>query len=136
MFDDLFPKMSDRLWYSHHNENNGVGVSTVFAYDIDMYETAIIDKNGVHPVQRYKELDKAHKGHDRWVKKAKKITEITKLGLPFLKLAKEIIILERIVFTESKKLQFSYGGWISTCYKVEKITQELYEEKEREINNV
>lgn len=136
MFNDLFPKMSDRLWYSPHNENNGIGVSTVYAYDIEMYETAIIDKNGVHPVQRYKELDNAHKGHDKWVKKAKKITEITKLGLPYTNLAKEIVILERIVFPESKKLQFSYGGWVSTCYEIGKITQKEYDEKEREINNV
>lgn len=61
--------------------NNGIGVSTVYASDINQYETAVLDNNGAHPVERYDTREEAQEGHNKWVKFAnsghgKKITVI------------------------------------------------------------
>ena len=45
---------------------NGLLVSTAYTSD-EGYETAIIDSNGVHPVERYKDLETAQNGHAKWV---------------------------------------------------------------------
>jgi len=74
---------------------NGLGVSTVFAGDIDEYETAILDKNGAHPVERYRTKKEAVKGHNKWVKETETLTEIIKLGLPYLYPHSVVVILER-----------------------------------------
>lgn len=58
---------------------NGLTVSTVDSPDMGP-ETAICDINGAHPVERYKTVAKAKLGHEKWVKRAKTITSITKLG--------------------------------------------------------
>ena len=58
---------------------NGVTVSTVYTSD-EGYETAILDVNGTHPVERYPNKDAAKIGHDKWAEKAKTATTIIKLG--------------------------------------------------------
>ena len=45
----------------------GVGVSTVYAWDIELYETSLIDADGVHPVERYEDKSVAAAGHSRWL---------------------------------------------------------------------
>ncbi len=54
-------------------------ISTVFTTDMG-YETAILDANGVHPVERYIDREAAIQGHASWIKKAETLTEVTKLG--------------------------------------------------------
>ena len=51
-------------------KNGGIGVSTVLSSDKG-YETALLDKTGAHPVQRYKNRTFALKGHKKWVRFAK-----------------------------------------------------------------
>ena len=63
-------------------EVNGFVISTAYTSD-EGYETAIIDKNGVHPVERYSDIVEAKEGHQKWIKKAKKFKtedEVIKLG--------------------------------------------------------
>ena len=57
---------------------NGVIVSTAYTSD-EGYETAIMDVNGVHPVQRYESIEDAKIGHKKWCKKAETVDIITKL---------------------------------------------------------
>lgn len=47
-------------------DNNGVGVSTAFSSD-EGYETALLDANGIHPVERYPDKESSLKGHNKWV---------------------------------------------------------------------
>lgn len=54
-------------------------VSTAYTTDCG-YETAIIDKNGVHPVERYDSKAEAELGHEKWCKEAETVTEVIKLG--------------------------------------------------------
>jgi hypothetical protein len=44
----------------------GIVVSTCYTSD-EGYETALIDGNGVHPVERYPNIEKATKGHYKWL---------------------------------------------------------------------
>ena len=62
-------------------ENGGIGVSTAYTSD-EGYETALLDTNGTHPVERNETREQAEKGHKKWVKFAKlgKGKVITKLG--------------------------------------------------------
>lgn len=62
-------------------ENNGIGVSTAYSSD-EGYETTLLDKNGVHPVERYYSREETEKGHIKWVKFAnnKKNKNVVKLG--------------------------------------------------------
>ena len=58
-----------------------IGVSTVWAEDFSAYETALLDNNGTHPVERYETKRDAIKGHKKWVRFArtgvgKKVTEL------------------------------------------------------------
>ncbi len=66
-------------------------VSTVETCDCG-HETAIIDKMGTHPVQRYKNKEDALKGHDSWVKKLKGNFKVIKLGYGHSVKDKEIIL--------------------------------------------
>ncbi len=50
-------------------EKESVGVSTCYSSD-EGYETALIDYNGVHPVERYKTKEQAISGHQKWLQKA------------------------------------------------------------------
>lgn len=63
-------------------EVSGFIVSTIFAYDLEVYETAIIDQNGTHPVERYKEESDSVEGHEKWKKMAESLDgkKVTKLG--------------------------------------------------------
>lgn len=58
---------------------NGIIVSTAHTSD-EGYETALIDKKGVHPVERYSSLKEAQIGHKQWEEKAKTIEKVIKLG--------------------------------------------------------
>jgi hypothetical protein len=46
--------------------NYGVGVSTALTSDFG-YETALLDANGVIPVERYPDEESARAGHERWI---------------------------------------------------------------------
>jgi len=76
-------------------DNNGIGVSTAYTSD-EGFETALLDKNGIHPVERYGTKEDAEKGHIRWVDFAKnghgKV--VKKLGFSWLDMD-ETIILEK-----------------------------------------
>ena len=72
---------------------SGITISTVLTSD-EGYETAIIDNNGVHPVQRYDTKENAEKGHKLWCEKAPQLEKITKLGWMGV-VDEEEIILER-----------------------------------------
>lgn len=43
----------------------GFTISTAFTSD-EGFETAVLDKNGAHPVERYDDKHDAIAGHDRW----------------------------------------------------------------------
>ncbi len=58
---------------------SGLVVSTVLTSDVG-YETAIVDKQGAHPVQRYENRDAAVQGHGQWVARAHELVSIKKLG--------------------------------------------------------
>lgn len=60
-------------------EVNGIIVSTALTSDMG-YETAILDQNGVHPVERYSSKEKAELGHEKWVNDSPAMTAVTKLG--------------------------------------------------------
>jgi len=57
-------------------------VSTVWVGDVVAYETALLDANGAHPVERYADDIAAMQGHHRWVEFTKDGAgkEITVLG--------------------------------------------------------
>ena len=65
--------------------NNGIGVSTVYASDISEFETALLDANGTHPVERYFNEKDAKSGHKKWTAFAKSSNgkEITELGFNY-----------------------------------------------------
>jgi hypothetical protein len=46
---------------------SGIVVSTAYTND-EGHETALLDKNGVHPVERYKGVAEAIVGHEKWLK--------------------------------------------------------------------
>jgi hypothetical protein len=58
---------------------NGLTVSTCYTSDMG-YETAILDDNGVYPVERYSSQAYAVLGHDKWCKEAETLTEVTMIG--------------------------------------------------------
>lgn len=74
------------------NNVNGLIISTVVTVDLGP-ETAIIDKNGTYPVQRYNDKVDAEKGHAEWVEKAKTIKKATKLGYPGITEDEEITLV-------------------------------------------
>lgn len=62
------------------DEVDGLIVSTVDSGDMGP-ETAVIDRNGTHPVERYESEDEARKGHVAWVENIRKgVRKVTKLG--------------------------------------------------------
>ena len=75
-------------------DNNGIGVSTAYTSD-EGYETALIDKNEIHPVERYSDVDKAKIGHEKWVEFAKTANgkTIKSLGWSEMHMDKYIILV-------------------------------------------
>jgi len=73
---------------------NGLVVSTLVTKDLGP-ETAILDKNGTHPVQRYCDKIEAERGHKEWVEKAKTIEKVIKLGYPGADIENEEVTLLR-----------------------------------------
>ena len=59
----------------------GITVSTCWTID-EGYETALLDENGTHPVERYSTEDDAMRGHCKWLVFAHDANEktVTKLG--------------------------------------------------------
>lgn len=79
------------------NCKNGIIVSTANTSD-EGYETALLDKNGTHPVERYKTKEEAIEGHKKWVAFAedgvgKTIKKIGWSGFEGL-LDEDIVVLE------------------------------------------
>lgn len=60
-------------------DGDRIEVSTVYAHDICMYETALCDSDGVHPVERYDSKEEALEGHKKWMN-SKIGDTVTKLG--------------------------------------------------------
>jgi hypothetical protein len=56
------------------DEVNGLEVSTCDTSD-EGYETAILDSEGVYPVERYSTKKAAIRGHKKWCNEAKSITK-------------------------------------------------------------
>lgn len=81
MLDDLLRLMSGMQTGKHQKKDkvDGLVVSTVLSGYMG-WETAILDKNGTYPVQRYGSEKEATQGHKDWVEKAKTLTEVTELG--------------------------------------------------------
>lgn len=75
--------------------NNGIGVSTAYTTD-EGYETALFDKNGTHPVERYDSKRDAESGHEKWIQFAGKADnqKVTKLGGLGLIKDREIILTD------------------------------------------
>lgn len=72
-----FTKKSVRIAFT---EVGGLSVSTVKTSDLGL-ETAIIDKLGTYPVERYESKKEAEVGHLKWVARAEKgLTSVTMLG--------------------------------------------------------
>mgnify|MGYP001602237729 CR=1 FL=1 len=73
---------------------NGLGISTAYTSD-EGYETALLDTNGVHPVERYATRELAVEGHKKWVKFSEgnenKVIELG--GLAGFVKDKEIVLL-------------------------------------------
>ena len=63
-------------------QNGGLGVSTVQIADMPgwEYETAILDAEGAHPVERYHTPAEAEAGHLRWVEASKDLVTIICIG--------------------------------------------------------
>jgi hypothetical protein len=57
-----------------------ITVSTILANDLEVYETALVDKVRSHPVERYDTEEEALQGHMRWVEKVPSLECVTRLG--------------------------------------------------------
>lgn len=101
MYDTLMAIFSDMDNYEERKvarteKKNGITVSTAYTSDCG-YETALIDDNGVHPVERYGDgRELAVEGHKRWVKVAKDGIEVTKLGDADGWVSDEQIVIRRL----------------------------------------
>lgn len=62
-------------------ENNGIGVSTAYTSD-EGYETALLDANGVHPVERYDSREESVQGHKKWVSFANRLCDLKNQNTP------------------------------------------------------
>ena len=69
-----------------------VVVSTCYTKDMG-YETALLDTNGVHPVERYEDEAHAVLGHAKWCEKVPDLNQVVKLGHPDLGAENETIII-------------------------------------------
>jgi hypothetical protein len=69
-FNDVGNYESRKVARVDPEDNGGIGVSTAYTSD-EGFETALLDANGVHPVERYKGRIAAKAGHEKWVEFAK-----------------------------------------------------------------
>ena len=100
MLGELLKAVSDPKATAAHGKRNTIGrdkvrgmiVSTIDTQDLGP-ETAILDKRGSHPVQRYNDKVEAERGHAEWVKKVKTIKTITELGYPGVTEEREITLV-------------------------------------------
>jgi hypothetical protein len=79
------------------NSNGGIGVSTAYVDDLSCYETALLDANGVHPVERYDSKALAEVGHDKWVLFASTGDKKLVIKLGYLYVSSSKIILKAVV---------------------------------------
>ena len=99
MIGELLRAVTDPKGQMEFSKRNTIGrtkvremiVSTVVTRDLGP-ETAILDKNGTHPVERYNDKIEAEKGHEKWVEKIKTENKIIKLGYPGLIEEEEITL--------------------------------------------
>jgi hypothetical protein len=92
---------SERIARVEPEENQGIGVSTVYTSD-EGYETALLDATGAHPVERYTSKVKALKGHKKWVKDAPNLKTVIKLGSSFIGVESEEIELIKVSERKNK----------------------------------
>jgi hypothetical protein len=76
------------------DEAGGVVISTVYAPDLEVYETAVLDRMSSYPVERYATREEAKVGHEKWVEKAASLTEVLALGFGSL-IPDEMVTLVR-----------------------------------------
>lgn len=76
------------------DEVNGLEVSTAYTSDYG-YETAILDQNGAHPVERYLDKSAAIVGHAIWLEYAKTATGVIELGAWGIIPDKEITLIRK-----------------------------------------
>ena|SRR3989344_869408 len=81
----------DKTWI------NGIGVSTVWVSAFGVWETALLDDSGTHPVERYDDRSEAVKGHKKWIKFAAtgEDKEVVRLGDGEIIEDKKIILVKR-----------------------------------------
>src|SRR3990167_617491 len=87
----------DKTWV------NGIGVSTVWTDYFGVYETALLDDNGTHPVERHETKEDAIKGHKKWVKFAEKGEgkKVTKLGDGEIVEDEDILLVKKTWLTQN-----------------------------------
>jgi hypothetical protein len=81
-------------------EVNGLTISTAYTSD-EGYETALLDTEGAHPVERYSCIEDARLGHEKWCKEAETIKTVTMLGGLGGLVPDEVITLSRSTEKES-----------------------------------
>jgi hypothetical protein len=99
MIGELLNAVSDPEATMSHGKRNTIGrdkvrgmiVSTIDTKDLGP-ETAILDKNGAHPVERYNDRVDAERGHKMWVDKIKTESKVIKLPYPGLGESEEITL--------------------------------------------
>ena len=79
-FENVMGSYDDRK-LAEIEETKGLKISTCWTDDMG-FETAIIDKVGVHPVERYQSRKEALDGHYKWIDFAKDLSNhfVLKLG--------------------------------------------------------
>ena len=77
-------------------DNNGIGVITVWVHDFDCYETAIEDADDIHEVQRYATYEKAMEGHKRWIEKTKTLEHVKALSNHLFDTPEHWVLLRRV----------------------------------------
>lgn len=81
----------------------GLIVSTILGSD-NVYETAIMDRHGTYPVERYDSRQEAEDGHESWAEWAlASNNEVTKLGYKNI-VADEKVSLSRMTEEEVRAL--------------------------------
>ena len=82
-----------RVARTEPEDTGGIGLSTCWVDDFGCYETAYIDANGCHPVERYSTREEAAMGHAKWAAAAKPGSRVVQLGCPAMDLPDKEIVL-------------------------------------------